>query len=521
MKKTVLKITAILCLALAAALCGCDFSGIIIQDGTAKTKAPNTSAPRAPDAPFLLPAVYSIEKASISWYTVLNADGFKVYRSTSPEGPYEKVAELQGYTYSVPGLPLKTTYYYKVSAYKLNPNNGKHIESELSEYIKVTMPDLRYPPDEVSVTFKNPDGARVEWYTDYDDVEYRVYRNSGPMGTTSELFYEDTGLSFGRVYEYTVAIVTADGEGPQSPAASLNTLQAFPVINAKVTYWTGSADVHVSWERLKGANSYNVYRSTSENGPYNLIGAGKTIDFIQYEYTDTGFALSAFCYYKVSAVDYLGEEGELSEYAVIFIQEGAPIGVTAEFIEGSHYTDDYIKIDWDPYPNAAEYRLYRNPSYSSIYTCVGTPSTNTWNDTSVGAPGSIYLYKVTAVVDGYESEMSSFARVVNTRSVPSVPSNPSGSTGQLDAPGGVKIDYIPVPLLFNPKISWNSVKGAKTYEVYRKDLVLGIELPMVKTAFLSFIDLSALLAGKYEYWVVAVDEKGEKGKKSGSVYYPK
>ena len=55
---------------------------------------------------------------------------------------------------------------------------------------------------------------------------------------------------------------------------------------------------------------YNVYRSTTFSGPYNLIASPTT-----NLYSDTGLTASTTYYYNVSAVDTSGNEGEASDVA--------------------------------------------------------------------------------------------------------------------------------------------------------------------------------------------------------------
>lgn len=63
--------------------------------------------------------------ATITWKKVSGADGYYVYRSTSKNGTYKKVATIKGASktsYTNKKLKSKTTYYYKVAAY--NKENG-------------------------------------------------------------------------------------------------------------------------------------------------------------------------------------------------------------------------------------------------------------------------------------------------------------------------------------------------------------------------------------------------------------
>lgn len=85
-------------------------------------------------------AVKSLTRSSagrtiIKWYSVDGADGYKIYRSFSPNGAYRQIATVKGNKLmyvdraSRPGM----TYYYKISAYKsasscavISPSGGEY-----------------------------------------------------------------------------------------------------------------------------------------------------------------------------------------------------------------------------------------------------------------------------------------------------------------------------------------------------------------------------------------------------------
>ena len=493
---------------MAAALCGCgagffDFeklnSGPESTEGEAsKPNAPVSEmpVPKAPEAPSNLRVNYSIEEANISWDIVDNVDGYNVYRSESAGGQYEMAYTWwANNTCQIQGLPPKTPSYYKVSAFRLNPNTGEYIEGKLSAYIIVSMPDLRYPPDWVSAWMMKDlvDSAYVEWYTNYDDVQYRVYRDSEPVGTTSEMFYKDTGLSAGHVYEYTVAVVTADGEGPQSspsPDSSVTTRPAVPVIETEkpslLSSYGGdlySIEFYIGWELLPYADSYNVYRSAGANGPYTLIkndikNTQPWVTKLWYADTVTS-ALNTYYYYKVSAVNESGES-ELSKYAATILW-AAPAGVKAE------YNNFYIEIGWDEYSyaKASEYKVYRNTNNRDDYTYVGTSLTNAYNDTEL--TGSVaYYYKVTAVIDGVESRPA-YASVYTVK--PGDPGTPSNPVRQPTLADNVKVTL--------GTITWNDVYSASYYKVYRDGKYL------TKTILPWYTDILGML-GNHDYYVIVV-----------------
>ena len=72
--------------------------------------------------------------------------------------------------------------------------------------------------------------------------------------------------------------------------------------------------VRVSWEEVRYAQSYNVYRSSSSSGTYQLVAENVT----STEWTDKSPS-GGYNYYKVSALCY-GTESSQSSYAYIYVQ---------------------------------------------------------------------------------------------------------------------------------------------------------------------------------------------------------
>ena len=113
--------------------------------------------------------------------------------------------------------------------------------------------------------------------------------------------YADTNLSAGTTYYYAVSVVTNESparvNGSRVQSA---TTQAAAALPAQVTGLTASAsaqEIDLSWTAVATATQYVLYRSTTANGTYTLIGGtqGATT------YADTGLAANTPYYYKVAA----------------------------------------------------------------------------------------------------------------------------------------------------------------------------------------------------------------------------
>lgn len=100
----------------------------------------NPSAPstlKAPSATKITSIKPAKKKATISWRKVSGATGYYVYRSTSKNGTYKKIATVKRKTTYIDKKSLKSKkyYYYKVVTYK--KYGSKVAKSKMSSYKKV------------------------------------------------------------------------------------------------------------------------------------------------------------------------------------------------------------------------------------------------------------------------------------------------------------------------------------------------------------------------------------------------
>lgn len=148
---------------------------------------------------------------NLKWKKVSNADGYQIYRSTSKNGSYKKVADVKGATkvkYKDTGLAYGKTYYYKVRAYR---NKGK--QTETGSFTKV---QKTWTLKKVDVTNSTVSGKTVKltWNTVAKAEGYSIYRSEnkdgkfekiGSVSSGSKVNFTDKTVEFGKVYYYKVA----------------------------------------------------------------------------------------------------------------------------------------------------------------------------------------------------------------------------------------------------------------------------------------------------------------------------
>jgi|GEM_PF-2327996 len=228
------------------------------------TTAAAPSSPPSTPTNVLAEGIGSMEIA-INWVPVDQAEGYKVYRSTSSGSGFiqvgQTVGQLETYyvdndlnqgTAGVQPLPASTRYYYKVSAYNSQGESGMSIN--------------------YSHTYTDENGQNV----------------------TREL---NRGKTF----------------YPRSPRGVL--LTAGP--NRVTISWTANPE-----SNIQGYNVYRAEESGAEKGD-GLVKLNSSV-ITGTSYTDLTTANYYDYYYRVSAVDDTGAEGHLSAERFIRIEDSPP-----------------------------------------------------------------------------------------------------------------------------------------------------------------------------------------------------
>jgi len=255
----------------------------------------------------------------LTWDASSRAVAYNVYRSEYMYGDYALIAENVAITayddYEVE-LDAEARYFYKISACY------GEIESELSlPYLGYpgTVPDEFLPPSGVTAT--DGDYASyidIFWQASVGGKYYRVYRSLSADGTyspiganTTAMSYRDSSVTPNVQYYYKIkaynntASVESELSGYDSGYAG--SLTGLPDIPSNVSATDKSANdkekVVVTWNPVGAASYYRVYRSTSENGNYELVSA----NLYSTSFEDRGIYLDTVYYYRVKAVNSAGE----------------------------------------------------------------------------------------------------------------------------------------------------------------------------------------------------------------------
>ena len=120
------------------------------------------------------------------------------------------------------------------------------------------------------------------------------------IASATSTSFTDTSLTNGTKYFYVVSAYNSYGQSANS--AEVNATPAAPAAAVSLTATVVNSQVALAWTASAGATSYNVKRSTTNNGPYSTVNSPTVTN-----YTDSGLANGTTYYYVVSAVGAGGE----------------------------------------------------------------------------------------------------------------------------------------------------------------------------------------------------------------------
>lgn len=323
--------------------------------------------------------------------------------------------------------------------------------------------------------------VQLKWNAVKNAAKYQVYYSTNAdfsgakVFTTTKTSMKHTGAVTGTTYYYKVCAVDANGTvSAFSPAVSRTCAPAAP--KATGSNVTSTGKIRLTWKAVNGATKYEVYRSTSKNGPYTrMFTTTKTT------MTHAGAAVGTTYYYKVRA---LTANGTASAFSNIVSRTCATVPPQAQ---GSILSTGKIQLTWGSVSGAAKYQVYYSTNADFSGAKVFTTTKTSMNHTGAVA-GTTYYYKVRAVTsNGKASAFSSVLQLTCAPSAPQISGTGYNSAGK-------------------PKITWSAVKGADRYEVYVSTSENGTYRKLTTTAKCSVIHTGAVSGRTYYYKLRAVNQ---------------
>ena len=410
-------------------------------------------------------------KMKFTWDKVDNAKKYEIYRSTSADGKFTKLTTTTKTSYIDSSAAVGKEYYYKIRAVASSSKaNSDYVVAY--GYAICGAPTLR-------ISYNSNGKPVLSWNRVSGAEDYVVYRrklNSDSyeeIYTTSNTSYTDTSAKVDTGYYYAVQTLHEyyeldsylSTEVYGAATYSKPTLVALGNTKSKPT---------LSWSSVSGAVGYNIYRSASETGTYELVGTSYTTRF-----TDTSATGGKNYYYKATT---LGNYSESPMSGSVCI----PCPVDTPVVTGKAGTTGKPVISWSKITNAKKYVIWRSTDGVN-FTKYATTTSTSYTDSK--ATGGQYTYCVVALGSKgiYDSDFSNDVSCYVTCATPNLTAKIDASTGK-------------------PALSWGKISGATGYAIYRSENG-GEFTQLTTTTATSYADSDTKSDNQYSYKIVALGKE--------------
>lgn len=358
----------------------------------------------------------------LQWKVTAGVSGYNIYRKTSLSDAWTQIDSVSDgdiNRYTDKNVSCGTNYYYAVASYVGDNAYDTYVTTESVNYR--TGPGTSYAK---AGTLESGVQVKVD----------PSYKKAADGYTWYKIHY--SGSDYYVASQYLKKQSSASGSTTLQESEKSSYKSIMYLTQVTLTKSENTADgVKISWNKVKGASEYYVYRKGSD-GKYTRLGksSGNTLN-----YTDKTAESGSTYTYTVRAVS--GDSiGTYKSTSTIYCLAYPVISSVSNVQNGIH-------ISWNKVKGASEYYLYRKGS-DGVYSRLASVSESTLSYTDKKAVnGEKYVYTLRAVNKNTISAYHSLKGIV-CLSVPVLDKAASKQDGM--------------------HISWKSVKGADAYYIYRK-----------------------------------------------------
>lgn len=339
------------------------------------------------------------KKVKISWKRVANADGYEVYFKSNVQGDGFRLLDTTKKLSYVKEFKKSGSYTFLVRAYKKGEDDKMfYSSSEIIYQTGFTAP-TGFKNSKTVYTFdktKNiltqkdilawdrvygAEGYYIEWYNSAKK-KYEIIANIKKNSVT-EYTLEHTVSKTAVTDKYRI---TAYKDNKKLKGSVVKVKYQLGAVSKVQTKRSGSK-VLISWNVVKAAEKYNVYRSNGRS----LVLIGSTE---KTKLTDEGLSLGVTYTYYVQAVnETLGYRGEKSKGKSFTM----PLSKVEKF-RASMAADDTITLKWSKVSKADGYIIYYSNEKNGTYEKLTEVNKNctSYQHKNPAINQEIY-YKITAI----------------------------------------------------------------------------------------------------------------------------
>ena len=459
--------------------------GLVYYYRVTATGVGGTSAPSSNDSGFAALAAPGVPtnvaasdgtssvSVNVTWTAVSGAASYTVYRSTTAGTQGSAIGSPTTAAFSDITATPGTTYYYGVTATNTGGTGGGLAGAVLAATSPVNLTtvgasDWAHWTSPSGFVHKSNGGGQISTYTSIGSSSILAYGNDPRTVTWTDGAPTASGSSTQGIFRAGI------GTGFEVTAPADDTVRILTVYvggwnstgQLTATLSDGSAPAYVS-PLLNGGAQYNgTYQLT-----YRAAGAGRTLT-IQWKQT--------------------AGAGNVTLQAAALASGGIPPAVPTNVVASDGTSTTSVAVTWTAVSGATSYTVYRSTSSGVQGSVIGSPTTNSFADTSA-TPGTTYYYGVTASNGAGASALSAQDSGFIALSPPGVPTNVAASDGTSTN---------------TVTVTWTAVSGATSYTVYRSTTA-GVQGTLIGSPTTnSLVDTTPTPGTTYYYGVTASNSAG-------------
>lgn len=284
--------------------------------------SPSPSIGTPPGAPTLTSAVAGDGRVSLSWTQPTSEGSSPITSYTATASPDGASCTVSAFECAISGLANGVTYTFVVRA------TNAWGTGPPSNALTATPFQLPSAPANLTTAPNLAAGVGLQWQAPSSAgtggiTGYRIYRSTdgslwGPLATIGDVLnFVDTTVPPGATFYYSVAALNTYGEGPRS-SVSVAQRATPPGTPFGLGARSGKSSITLSWLQPTSdgdspITGYRIYRGTSPGGESFLVAVGDGAKM----FTDADVARKVRYYYRVTAVNVIGESGLSTEVSAI------------------------------------------------------------------------------------------------------------------------------------------------------------------------------------------------------------
>lgn len=297
----------------------------VVTPSPAPSEAPAPTT--TPEAALAAPKLEAASKAGtnkidFSWNQISDANGYEIFVRNEKTGTYTlkytvKGAKTTSYTAAA---DAGKTYTFVVRAYRAS--GTKTTYSSYSTPVTVSVFDKSKKLDasvkvntnkqRIVLSWKKADGADGYQIYQYNEKKKKYVLLDTIEDAKTTKYRTEKKYANATEYTFKVRAYALDTDGKTKVTGKYSKVLKVTTPPAKVKGAAASAknkaQAQITWKKVKNADGYRVFRSTSRNGKYTAIKTVKGEKVLSY--TDTKAKSGKKYYYKVKAFVY-GPEKEI------------------------------------------------------------------------------------------------------------------------------------------------------------------------------------------------------------------